>query len=92
MTIFVVVAIKEADKISAAISGKIADSDSYKLTDDVWLVDFSGTARGLAEELGIRGGEAGTGIVFPTTNFSGRASRDIWEWLQAHMTEREASA
>jgi hypothetical protein len=56
------------------------------LTADTWLVAYEGTTKSLAEKLGIRSGEVGTGVVFPISNYSGRASSDTWEWLGLNVT------
>lgn len=92
MTVFVVVVRSNAESVAATVDAKIDASNRYNLTDDTWLIDFDGTARALSEILGIRDGSIGTGIVFPTTNYSGRAPRDIWEWLRAHIAAREETA
>ena len=55
---------------------------SLALTDDAWLAVFDGTTREFAEKLGIRQGEIGAaGLLFPIDNYSGRASKDVWEWI-----------
>lgn len=92
MTVFVVVVRSNLENVAVTIDAKIDNPNRYKLTDDTWLIDFDGTARALSETLGIRDGSIGAGIVFPTTNYSGRAPRDIWEWLRAHITVREEMA
>jgi hypothetical protein len=46
----------------------------YELKSDTWFVSFDGTTRQLAEEVGIRNGTIGSGVVAPITGFSGRAN------------------
>ena len=49
-----------------------------------YFVSYKGTTRELAEAVGYSGGEAGTGIVIPVSNYYGYAAKDLWEWLGIH--------
>jgi hypothetical protein len=60
---------------------KLPEPSYYEIKDDAWLVSYEGTTRQLAERLGIRGGESGSGLVILAAGYSGRASSDVWEWL-----------
>lgn len=65
----------------------IAATQYYELTDNAWLVRFEGTTRQLADRLGIRGGEAGSGLVASMASYSGRAPSELWEWLKVNWAE-----
>ena len=89
MPVFVVVATREAARIGEQIEAVIDQSARLELTNDSWLIDFDGTTRELSEKLKIRTqSPVGAGIAFPITNFSGRGSANIWEWLKLHMPTR----
>ena len=82
--VFAVIATRGADRVREALAQQMSGDSVYELKSDVWLVSYEGTTRKLAEALGIRGGESGTGLVFPIGGYSGRASNDVWEWLKLH--------
>jgi hypothetical protein len=82
-TVFFVTALTEAPKVRARLHSLIPADDRYELADDKWMVAHDGTARELAESLGIRGGDEmiGNGLALPVTMYSGRAPSGLWEWL-----------
>ena len=49
-----------------------------------YFVSYKGTTRELAEEIGFSGGESGTGIVIPISNYYGYAAKDLWEWMRIY--------
>ncbi len=51
-----------------------------------YFVSYTGTTRKLAEAIGFSGGELGTGIVIPISNYYGYAAKDLWEWMSIHDT------
>ena len=77
---FIFVVTKEAERVREVIERLPADR-YFMLKSDTWFVLFDGTPRKLAENLGIRDGTVGSGIVAPITSYSGRASGDLWDWL-----------
>lgn len=82
MAMFIVVATKGAAQVQTRIVALGVKHLRFK--DDAWFVLFDGTPRELAERSGIRSGEAGTGIVAPITSYSGRASKEVWDWIEAN--------
>jgi hypothetical protein len=83
MQVFVVVAIQKPIDVEENL--KVVTPEKYfAVKDGVWLAAFDGTAQQLAEKLEIRSGKAGTGLVTPISNYSGRASSDLWEWLKVN--------
>jgi hypothetical protein len=85
MPVFVVIATKNPQAIGEKIYADHPDSH-LKIKDDVWLIDCKSTTRELAEALGMRSGVSGSGLVILMGNYSGRASADVWEWLNLHMS------
>lgn len=81
MQVFVVVSISNPEKIEAQLKS-FEEGKSFLLKAGVWIVAFDGTTQQLAEKLGIREGDSGTGLVTPISNYSGRASADLWEWFK----------
>lgn len=87
MPVFVVISKHASEKVREEIR-KLPRGSTYELAENAWLVDFEGTTRGLAEAIGIRGrgSEEISGIAFPISNWSGRFTTDVWEWLELHAT------
>lgn len=49
----------------------------------VYFVSFKGTTNELSEAVGYGDDrQAGTGVVISISNYSGFASRDLWEWME----------
>lgn len=87
MAIFAVIITKGVESIRARIETEC--QAWHQLTDDVFLVSYKGaTTQELAEALGIRKGETGSGVTIPVTNYSGRADPNVWEWLRANWPEQ----
>jgi hypothetical protein len=91
MPIFVVIATKNASDVEARIDALASEPGRaidrfYPLRGDTWFVSYRGTTKELAEMLGIRQGETGSGVVVSIENYSGRASNDLWEWLKLNMS------
>lgn len=86
--VFVIVGTKNAP----AIADKLLELEvrSHRLADNAWLAVYPGTARELAETLGIRKGEIGAaGLVIPFDSYSGRAASEVWEWLKVNWPESD---
>jgi hypothetical protein len=79
MRIYAVIATKRASTIADAI--KASDLPNYELKEDTWLVASADTPRKLANDLGIRGGENGSGLVCLVEDYSGRLPHEAWAWL-----------
>jgi hypothetical protein len=86
MLLFAVIATRGHKTIASAIEAK-HQGKFYPVKDDVWLVAYDGTTQSLAEDLGIRDGRNGSGLVIPVGNYSGRASADLWEWLKVNWPD-----
>ncbi len=84
--IFAVIATRQAADIRLEIE-KLPEHSFYELTDDSWLVAYEGSTRQLAEHLGIRSGDTGSGLVVEAAAYSGRATNDLWDWLKVRSGE-----
>lgn len=52
-----------------------------------WLIVAGGTtAQEVATKLGIADGSTGSGIVYTTSGYWGRANPQVWEWIRAKMS------
>ena len=93
MPAFVVIAINGPSETEQRINQSFKEEDWFVLKDGVWLVDYEGTTRQLAEKLElnktIEGVTPHTGVVFAISNYFGLAAPDTWEWLNARVTRRE---
>lgn len=71
---------------------RIHGSDRYQLASDAgWLVRYKGTSTEVSDHLQITGQPEGVKtpvgavLVIPVTNYHGRASADMWEWLKDRL-------
>jgi hypothetical protein len=81
--VFIVGATAHSVEVAKTIAEKHF-GNFFELKPDTWFISFDGTTRQLAEDIGIRSGESGSGVVAPLTGFSGRASKDVWDWLRVN--------
>jgi hypothetical protein len=87
MKVFIVVATRAAAAVSAAIRSK--NLAHFEIKEDTWLIASDSTTRSLAEDLGIRGGQTGSGLVCLIEGYSGRLPKDAWEWLGLYEAKSE---
>lgn len=80
--VFIIVFSRNADSLDDKLTD--AGVKYTKLTEESRFVVYAGTARELADMLGIRSGDHGTGVVCPISNYSGRAPSDLWEWFKVN--------
>ena len=79
--IYAVIPIGNHEKLAAKI-GDFGDKYFGRLAPDVYLVDFSGTARSLADKLGLNTEEDVLGLVVGVNSYAGFADPDVWEWFR----------
>lgn len=87
MPVFAVLPVSNT-KLKPRIETTIPHSDYLFLESNSWLVSYSGTSKELAELLGISdstGNDTTPGIVVSITSYWGRATPDVWEWLQLKL-------
>jgi hypothetical protein len=82
MPIFTVIRLAEKATIAEAIERNFAE-DHYDLGHGTWLVASNGTAKELADQLGISDGTNGTGLVLEIASYFGRANPAIWTWIKS---------
>ena len=83
MTIFIILHVKNPAKMRSALEAAFP-GDHFDLGNNEWLVASAGTARSVSDAIGITSDPSKTGsaIVFSMSNYFGRASTDIWEWIK----------
>ncbi|WGR90995.1 hypothetical protein MTX26_10125 [Bradyrhizobium sp. ISRA443] len=81
---FLVAATRNPEKIKQAIQS--LDLTVYELRFDLFVIKYNGTARELADKLGIREGTTGSGLVVSFDGYSGRAPSDFWEWMKVQLS------
>jgi hypothetical protein len=88
MAIFVICDVANPDALEAALREK-APNEHLRLSNNTWLVSSNRPTKALTDDLGITAGEeegpAGAAILFRTTNYSGFADLEIWEWIEAKL-------
>ncbi|MBE0508682.1 MAG: hypothetical protein IBX50_18520 [Marinospirillum sp.] len=84
MAIFLIVPTLPGDGISKALEAHKLNIPYYPLPHGEFLVSFKGTSKELSDLLGISEGKTGSAIVAAISSYFGRASTDIWEWVQVH--------
>ena len=86
--LYVVIPLRLPADDDAHLRGKIRALDVQfygKEAPRVYFVSYDGTTTELAEALGYGDDKAvGSGVVIPITNYSGYASKNLWEWLSIH--------
>jgi len=84
MGVFVILSkIPENPKLEAVIQGMFPNN-YYELSTGQWLVSREGTAKTVADEIGITDKSKGLGsaIVLSVTGYWGVYSTDVWDWLK----------
>jgi hypothetical protein len=86
MAVFVVLSRTPNPRLDQVIKEKFAN-DAMQLSENQWLVSFSGTAVALSTDLGItgEGGNTGSAIVAQISSYYGRASSAVWDWIKAKL-------
>ncbi len=72
-----------AEKLGSSISAKYP-LHHYDLGDGAWLVAGVGTAKDIADRLGISDGDNGSALVVEAASYYGRANPAIWTWIKAN--------
>lgn len=84
MSVFIVVSTRApCEELKQQIERSIPEGKSYALNETAWMIEYEGTTRDLAQKLDLMSGANGSAVVYRVSNYSGRASSFIWEWLQA---------
>jgi hypothetical protein len=82
MGIFVIFRVSNPEKMKAAVESEFPQ-DHISLGHNEWLVSMKGTAKEVSDKLKISDATNGVAMVFGMSNYFGRASSDIWDWIKA---------
>ena len=87
LSVYAIYAGPENSALEQALASSIQPEDSFMLGPGQYLVAFSGTAKELADHLGVTSG-AGAGpaapaVVLEVGSFYGSAAPEVWDWLAA---------
>lgn len=99
MAVFVVLPKNDDPILEANLKAAFPEGDILLVTKNQWLVSAPLTARQLCEKLGItappvaQGSElkwlapktASSAVIFHISNYFGRYSTEVWEWLKIKM-------
>jgi len=73
-----------SDALAQAITREF-ETGNYDLGNGSWLVAGAGTAKDIADKLGITpDGVTGTAVVIEAASYYGRANPAIWTWIKNH--------
>ncbi len=89
MTVFAVLLPIEQPALAQKIVSAFPN-DHLKITENQWLISANGTAVDLTAKLGIVDPNSleppvGSGIVFATSGYYGRAPGTTWDWIKAKL-------
>jgi len=86
MAIFVVFRVAEPAKMRSAIQSRFTE-DHFDLGHDEWLISAKGTAKDIADTLGVttEGFLTGSAMVFRMDSYFGRTSMDVWDWIKSKV-------
>ena len=80
MTIFAIIPTSGKDKILQEIKSQFPQ-EFFPVSNGDVLVSFNGTSKELSDKLKISEGVSGTALVLLVNGYFGRATPDVWEWL-----------
>jgi len=90
MTIFAVLMPSAQPTLAAKIQA-VFGQDSLMVSETQWLISASGTAQEICIRLSMydpnnpNAPGVGSGIVFATSGYFGRAPTNIWEWIKVKL-------
>jgi hypothetical protein len=90
VTVFAAIATGANEGLRASVESRYPGANHYKVAPGQYLVYAPGlTSKQVSDQLGITGGEGGLGrvVVFRVTAYAGWHARDMWEWIDSHMSE-----
>jgi len=84
MANFVIVPIPTSSEALDKLLPEKFGNASFSLGNGSWLVSYDGTTRQLSDEIGITDGSTSNGVVLSFAGYWGRATPDLWEWINEH--------
>ena len=86
MAVFAVIpTMQPTTALDTRINIKIPKADALKLPLGEWLIAYNGTSKDLSDVLGISEGETIGGVVISISSYYGRATTDVWEFIQSKL-------
>jgi hypothetical protein len=89
MALFLIIAPVDNSRIGAAVEATFAgEGEFFRVWNGQWFVSASGTAKDIAQKLGIGAeseGGIGSGVVVSVNSYWGRANADLWPWLSSKI-------
>jgi hypothetical protein len=84
MANFVIIPLPSSNEVLDKLLPEKFGNDSFNLKNGSWLVSFQGTSKQLADDIGITEGNPCEGVVLNFSGYWGRATPDLWEWINEH--------
>jgi hypothetical protein len=84
MIIFAVLTSGDSPKLEAALNTHFPN-EYLKVAPGQYLVAGRSTVVDVSNILGITDGSNGSGIIFATSAYYGRASTNIWDWIKVKL-------
>jgi len=88
MQVFAAFKISDPERVKSGLE-RYYEGNYYDAGDNVYFISTDGeTTRQLATKIGLgddNGNGFTSGIVVPVTNFWGRQSKDLWEWISVRQ-------
>lgn len=90
MTIFSVTILSFSQPVADEIK-KAYPNDHLAISNDQYLISTIGTASDVSAKIGLYDPKnptappTGSGIVFSTNGYFGRAPSNVWEWIKAKL-------
>lgn len=84
MANFIVIPLSKENQLLNELIPEKFGKDSYQLANGDWLLSYSGTSKQLSDEIGISDDDKANAIVLSFAGYWGRATPDVWEWLNEH--------
>jgi hypothetical protein len=69
--------------LAARVNATVPKGDFVRLPGGQWLIAHTGTTREVGDLLGLSEGETTDGVVCSISSYWGRATKDVWEWLNS---------
>lgn len=86
MAVFAILPKAKSPELESRIKAAVPETDYYKVSDVQYLVSVDLTARQLADKLEITfNRDLPPTAVLSVSNYSGRHSPDMWEWMKLKM-------
>ena len=72
-------------ELAAKVDSVAAVGNSIRLPGGGWLIAYEGTSRALSDLLGVSESLPTGGLIVNVNAYWGRATKDIWEWLELKL-------